>query len=101
MLPSPFGGPWILFHSIKPPRNLPHPFPGDREAQLTVGQDSYGVSLMNLPTVVETYRTMDDENLIKVGDVGQMLLVRPKVRRFTLRTYKEGHVTKWKVLLYV
>ena len=44
---------------------------------MLVGGQRFPVSLRNLPTVVETYKTLDDENLVKVGDIGQTLLVRP------------------------
>lgn len=30
------------------------------------------VVLQNLPTVVESYKTLDDANLVKVADIGQV-----------------------------
>lgn len=32
----------------------------------------YPVKLLNLPTVVEAYKTYDDINLVKINDVGQV-----------------------------
>jgi transcription initiation factor TFIID subunit 7 len=33
---------------------------------------NYGVDLLDLPTVVESYKTLDDINLVKTGDIGQV-----------------------------
>ncbi len=32
----------------------------------------YPVKLLNLPTVVEAYKTYDDINLVKINDIGQV-----------------------------
>lgn len=55
------------------------------EGHLVIGSDKFPVSLMNMPSIVEVTRTMDDENLVKVGDIGQMLLVRPQGREIAGR----------------
>jgi transcription initiation factor TFIID subunit 7 len=33
---------------------------------------TYRVDLLQLPTVVESYKTYDDTNLVKTGDIGQV-----------------------------
>lgn len=38
------------------------------------GRD-YELTLLNLPTVTESYKTYDDINLVKTGDIGQVLVV--------------------------
>jgi transcription initiation factor TFIID subunit 7 len=38
------------------------------------GRD-YQLTLLNLPTVTESYKTYDDINLVKTGDIGQVLVV--------------------------
>jgi transcription initiation factor TFIID subunit 7 len=35
----------------------------------------YQLTVLNLPCVTECYKTYDDINLVKVGDVGQVLVV--------------------------
>ncbi|KXZ42933.1 hypothetical protein GPECTOR_110g225 [Gonium pectorale] len=44
---------------------------------LTVEGMPYPVKLLNLPTVVEAYKTYDDINMVKINDIGQLLLVGP------------------------
>ena len=43
-----------------------------RHGQLTFEGKTYRVDLLDLPTVVESYKTLDDVNLVKTGDVGQV-----------------------------
>ncbi|EFJ25744.1 hypothetical protein SELMODRAFT_148911 [Selaginella moellendorffii] len=51
-------------------------FNGDgRTGKFTIGQDEYEVSLVDLPCVVESYKTYDHSVLIKTADIGQMILV--------------------------
>jgi transcription initiation factor TFIID subunit 7 len=33
---------------------------------------AYPVTLLDLPAVVESYKTLDDTNLVKITDVGQV-----------------------------
>lgn len=42
------------------------------EGVLTVDGTQHRVVLQNLPTVVESYKTLDDANLVKVADIGQV-----------------------------
>ncbi|KAL5674889.1 hypothetical protein ACJX0J_011020, partial [Zea mays] len=42
----------------------------------TPGNESFPASLLDLPAVVESYKTYDDSVLIKTADVGQMIMVR-------------------------
>jgi transcription initiation factor TFIID subunit 7 len=37
-----------------------------------IGNESFPASLLDLPTVVESYKTYDDSVLIKTADVGQV-----------------------------
>ena len=46
-----------------------------RRGQLLFEGRTYRVDLLDLPTVVESYKTLDDANLLKTGDIGQVLLV--------------------------
>ncbi|KAL5652919.1 hypothetical protein ACJX0J_038377, partial [Zea mays] len=41
-----------------------------------IGNESFPASLLDLPAVVESYKTYDDSVLIKTADVGQMIMVR-------------------------
>ncbi|KAL6760814.1 TAFII55 protein conserved region-domain-containing protein [Haematococcus lacustris] len=51
-------------------------FPEDgRHGVLSVEGQSHSVRVLDLPTVVESYKTYDDVNLVKTGDVGQILVV--------------------------
>ena len=51
--------------------------PASRTGKLTFQGLAYDATLLDLPTVVESYKTYDDTNLVKTGDVGQMLLIGP------------------------
>ncbi|CAA3026174.1 transcription initiation factor TFIID subunit 7 [Olea europaea subsp. europaea] len=46
-----------------------------RTGSFVIGNDHFSASLLDLPTVVETYKTYDDSALIKTADIGQMILV--------------------------
>jgi TATA-binding protein-associated factor Taf7 len=39
---------------------------------LNVAGQPYPVKVLDLPTIVESYKTYDDINLVKTGDVGQV-----------------------------
>ncbi|KAK4440439.1 Transcription initiation factor TFIID subunit [Sesamum alatum] len=47
-----------------------------RTGTFSVGNDRFSASLLDLPTVVESYKTYDDNVLIKTADIGQMIMVR-------------------------
>ncbi|KAL5647852.1 hypothetical protein ACJX0J_042207, partial [Zea mays] len=47
-----------------------------RNGTFMIGNESFPVSLLDLPAVVESYKTYDDSVLIKTADVGQMIMVR-------------------------
>lgn len=40
-----------------------------------IGNQAFPLSVLNLPCVLESYKTFDDTNLVKTTDVGQMLVV--------------------------
>uniref|UniRef100_A0A7N0TZ92 TAFII55 protein conserved region domain-containing protein n=1 Tax=Kalanchoe fedtschenkoi TaxID=63787 RepID=A0A7N0TZ92_KALFE len=42
-----------------------------RTGTFTIGEDQFPASLLDLPCVVESYKTYDDNVLIKTADVGQ------------------------------
>jgi TATA-binding protein-associated factor Taf7 len=48
-----------------------------RTGTLRVGSDVYPAKLQDLPTKVETWKTLDDVNLVKAADVGQIIVVSP------------------------
>jgi TATA-binding protein-associated factor Taf7 len=43
-----------------------------RSGKLTVDGVEHAVHLQDMPTVVESYKTLDDANLVKVADIGQV-----------------------------
>mmetsp|Transcript_359 Transcript_359/g.1183 ORF Transcript_359/g.1183 Transcript_359/m.1183 type:complete len:192 (-) Transcript_359:245-820(-) len=55
-------------------------FEGDadrgREGVLLVGDDTYAVSLQDLPANIETWKTYNEVDLVKSADIGQVLVVR-------------------------
>jgi hypothetical protein len=54
---------------------LPHVCPAGanpRVGKLKVDGVEHAVYLQDMPTVVESYKTLDDANLVKVADLGQV-----------------------------
>ncbi|XP_073059608.1 transcription initiation factor TFIID subunit 7-like [Primulina eburnea] len=47
-----------------------------RTGKFIIGNDQFPASLLDLLTVVESYKTYDDNVLIKTADIGQMIMVR-------------------------
>ncbi|KAG0613015.1 hypothetical protein M758_6G069900 [Ceratodon purpureus] len=47
-----------------------------RSGMFTIGQDKFPASLVDMPCVLESYKTYDDNVLIKTADIGQMILVQ-------------------------
>ncbi|XP_020099151.1 transcription initiation factor TFIID subunit 7 [Ananas comosus] len=47
-----------------------------RNGTFMIGNESFPASLLDLPTIVESYKTYDDTVLIKTADVGQVIMVR-------------------------
>ncbi|KAF3430941.1 hypothetical protein FNV43_RR25671 [Rhamnella rubrinervis] len=47
-----------------------------RTGNFFIGNDSFPASLLDLPCVVESFKTYDDSVLIKSADIGQMIMVR-------------------------
>jgi TATA-binding protein-associated factor Taf7 len=41
-------------------------------ASFALGTKRYPATLVNLPTVVETYKTFDNSSYVKTGDIGQV-----------------------------
>lgn len=48
-----------------------HPDDG-RSGTFAIGDDHFPASLLDLPCVVESYKTYDDTVLIKAADIGQV-----------------------------
>jgi len=46
-----------------------------------VGGDEYAAAARDLPTIVETYKTYDDVNMVKCTDVGQVNAARVALTR--------------------
>eukprot|EP00198_Chlamydomonas_reinhardtii_P000540 XP_001689875.1 predicted protein [Chlamydomonas reinhardtii] len=56
---------------------------------LSVEGVSYPVKLLNLPTVVEAYKTYDEINMVKINDIGQAADgVTPPMRNARQRHFK-------------
>ena len=51
--------------------------PPAREGYLLVDGKEYPVKRQDLPTIVESFKTYDDINLVKTGDLGQVRLNPP------------------------
>ncbi|XP_024983146.1 transcription initiation factor TFIID subunit 7 [Cynara cardunculus var. scolymus] len=49
-----------------------------RSGTFVIGDEHFPASLLDLPCIVESYKTYDDSVLIKTADVGQMIMVRDK-----------------------
>ncbi|CAJ1974713.1 unnamed protein product [Sphenostylis stenocarpa] len=47
-----------------------------RSGTFMIGNEHFPASLLDLPCVVESYKTYDDNSLIKAADIGQMIMVR-------------------------
>ncbi|CAO2832419.1 unnamed protein product [Amaranthus hypochondriacus] len=47
-----------------------------RTGTFMIGDDRFPASLLDLPCVTESYKTYDDNVLIKTADIGQMIMVR-------------------------
>ncbi|BBN08312.1 transcription initiation factor TFIID subunit 7 [Marchantia polymorpha subsp. ruderalis] len=46
-----------------------------RTGSFVIGKESFPASLLDLPCVVESYKTYDDNVLIKTADIGQIIMV--------------------------
>jgi transcription initiation factor TFIID subunit 7 len=53
-------------------------FTDPRNGKFTIEGQDYKLSLLDLPCVVETHKTLDMRSYYKSGDIGQMLLVEGK-----------------------
>ncbi|CAI9108142.1 OLC1v1007674C4 [Oldenlandia corymbosa var. corymbosa] len=47
-----------------------------RTGKFVIGNDEFPAYLLDLPGIVESYKTYDDNVLIKTADVGQMIMVK-------------------------
>ncbi|PIA42307.1 hypothetical protein AQUCO_02000033v1 [Aquilegia coerulea] len=47
-----------------------------RTGTFVIGNDHFPAALLDLPGIVESYKTYDDNVLIKTADIGQMIMVR-------------------------
>ncbi|XP_004238017.2 transcription initiation factor TFIID subunit 7 [Solanum lycopersicum] len=47
-----------------------------KTGSFVIGEEHFPASLLNLPCIVESYKTYDDNVLIKSADIGQMIMVR-------------------------
>ncbi|XP_017700620.2 transcription initiation factor TFIID subunit 7-like [Phoenix dactylifera] len=47
-----------------------------RNGTFMIGNERFPASLLDLPCIVESYKTYDDTVLIKTADVGQIIMVR-------------------------
>eukprot|EP00771_Trimastix_marina_P002072 gnl/Trimastix_PCT/3182.p1 GENE.gnl/Trimastix_PCT/3182~~gnl/Trimastix_PCT/3182.p1 ORF type:complete len:386 (+),score=96.79 gnl/Trimastix_PCT/3182:119-1276(+) len=48
-----------------------------RHATISVGEETVGATLVDMPCILETQKTLDGKTYFKCGDVGQMLVVHP------------------------
>ncbi|KAE9607945.1 putative TAFII55 protein region [Lupinus albus] len=47
-----------------------------RSGSFVIGNERFPASLLDLPCVVESFKTYDDSSLIKTADIAQMIMVR-------------------------
>ncbi|XP_042386729.1 transcription initiation factor TFIID subunit 7-like isoform X1 [Zingiber officinale] len=47
-----------------------------RSGTFMIGNETFPASLLDLPCIVESYKTYDDNVLIKTADVGQIIMVK-------------------------
>lgn len=47
-----------------------------RVGTFSIGTETFSVSLLDLPCIVESHKSYDDSVLIKTADIGQMIMVR-------------------------
>ncbi|XP_058781638.1 transcription initiation factor TFIID subunit 7-like [Vicia villosa] len=47
-----------------------------RSGEFVIGDDHFPAYLLDLPSVVESYKTYDDNSLVKTADISQMIMVR-------------------------
>ncbi|XP_004502224.1 transcription initiation factor TFIID subunit 7 [Cicer arietinum] len=47
-----------------------------RSGTFMIGNEHFPAALLDLPSVVESYKTYDDNSLVKTADIGQMIMVR-------------------------
>ncbi|CAN6933339.1 unnamed protein product [Brassica oleracea] len=47
-----------------------------RSGTFVIGNEEFPASLLDLPAVVESFKTYDDSALVKTADIGQMIMVR-------------------------
>ncbi|KAF8090984.1 hypothetical protein N665_0460s0025 [Sinapis alba] len=47
-----------------------------RSGTFVIGNEEFPASLLDLPAVVESFKTYDDCSLVKTADIGQMIMVR-------------------------
>nr|XP_043609938.1 transcription initiation factor TFIID subunit 7-like [Erigeron canadensis] len=67
----------LLDESTSDDKSLDLSFSDDgRSGTFAIGDDHFSASLLDLPCIVESYKTYDDSVLIKTADVGQMIMVR-------------------------
>ncbi|OLY81584.1 Transcription initiation factor TFIID subunit 7 [Smittium mucronatum] len=57
-------------------------FINNRKAAFRFKDQLYDATLMDLPTITESYRTTDKKQILKVADISQMLLVGEKISGF-------------------
>ena len=48
-----------------------------RTGQLHIGTDVFPAKLLDLPTKVESWKSLDDVNMVKSADIGQIIVVSP------------------------
>lgn len=48
-----------------------------RTGHFTIGADTFPAKLLDLPTKVESWKSLDDMNLVKSADIGQMIVIAP------------------------
>ncbi|CAM8945807.1 unnamed protein product [Rhodiola kirilowii] len=62
-----------------------------RTGNFTIGDDQFPASLLDLPCVVESYKSYDDNVLIKTADVGQMIMLKENSDHSAIDTLEYRH----------
>ncbi|KAL1931387.1 hypothetical protein VTP01DRAFT_9529 [Rhizomucor pusillus] len=60
------------------PEDVKMQFKDSRRGHFYIDGKRYNVTLMDLPTIIESQKTLDKKQFFKVADISQMLLVEPE-----------------------
>lgn len=66
-----------------------------RKGTFRVGQETFNARLQDLPLVTETWKTLDGKNLVKSGDIGQVVVVGQNLTDETRSVMGVTHASRY------